>query len=133
MTNDRDDAARRDQIRALCAVTTGIYVMTVREGERRHGMSSSWVTQVSGEPVLLMASVDRRHFTHDVVGRTGHFALNVVGRGAKHLEDYFYSPASRHPDNLESLACEDCASGLPLLSDAIASLACRVVATHDVD
>src|SRR6185295_4092159 len=100
--------------RALAGLTTGIYVMTVRDGERRHGMSSSWVAQVSGDPELLMASVDRRHFTHDVVVRTGRFALNVVGHGAKHLEDFFNSPASRHPDNLESLACEDCASGLPL-------------------
>jgi len=47
---------------------------------------------------------------------------------------FFLAEGTAHhvtPDNLESLACEDCASGLPLLSDAIASLACRVVATYD--
>ena len=125
-----DEIDRRDRIDALCSLTTGIYVMTVREGDRRHGMSSSWVTQVSGDPALLMASVDRRHFTHDVVARTGRFALNVVGRGSKHLEDYFYSPASRRPDNLEPVECEESASGLPLLRDALASLECRVAQAH---
>lgn len=125
-----DETERHDRINALCSLTTGIYVMTVREGDRRHGMSSSWVTQVSGDPPLLMASVDRRHFTHDVVVRSGRFALNIVGRRGKHLEDYFYSPASRRPDNLESVACEESAAGLPLLRDALASLECRVVQAH---
>ncbi len=117
-------------VRALCALTTGIYVMTVRDGERRHGMSSSWVTQVSGEPLLLMAAVDSGHFTHDMVARSGRFALNIVGERARHLEDYFYSAASRRPDNLDGLACEDSPDGLPLLRDALASLECRVRARH---
>jgi flavin reductase (DIM6/NTAB) family NADH-FMN oxidoreductase RutF len=125
-----NERQRRDRINALCSLSTGIYVLTAREGDRRHGMSSSWVTQVSGAPPLLMASVDRRHFTHDVVARTGRFALNVVGRAGKHLEDYFYSAAARRPDNLAPFECEESPSGLPLLRDALASLDCRVEQTH---
>jgi len=111
---------------ALAALTTGIYVLTVRDGERRHGMSSSWVTQVSGDPPLLMASVDRRHSTHDILARTRRFALNVVGERGRALEDYFYSAASRRPDNLDKVAWEDSPDGLPLLRDAMVSLECRV-------
>jgi len=117
-------------LRAFAALTTGIYVLTVRDGERRHGMSSSWVTQVSGDPPLLMAAVDRRHHTHGVLARTERFALNVVGERAKHLEDYFYSPASRRPDNLDAIACEDSPAGLPYLRDAMVSLECRVREQH---
>jgi len=112
--------------RALAALTTGIYVLTVRDGERRHGMSSSWVTQVSGDPPLLMASVDRRHSTHDILARTRRFALNVVGERGRALEDYFYSAASRRPGNLDKVAWEDSPDGLPLLRDAMVSLECRV-------
>jgi len=112
--------------RALAALTTGIYVLTVRDGDRRHGMSSSWVTQVSGDPPLVMASIDRRHFTHDVLARSGRFALNVVGQRGRRLEDYFYSAASRRPDNLDKIAWDDSPTGLPLLRDALATLECRV-------
>jgi flavin reductase (DIM6/NTAB) family NADH-FMN oxidoreductase RutF len=119
-----------DLRRSLATLTTGIYVLTVRDGARRHGMSSSWVTQVSGDPPLLMAAVDRRHHTHEILARSERFALNVVGERGKHLEDYFYSAASRQPDNLDSIACEDSPSGVPYLRDAIASLECRVVARH---
>ena len=57
-------------LRGLTALTNGIYVLTVRDGTRLHGMSSSWVTQVSGTPPLLMASVDCTHHTHDIIVRT---------------------------------------------------------------
>lgn len=117
-------------LHALATLTTGIYVLTVREGERRHGMSSSWVTQVSGDPPLLMAAVDRAHRTHDVLARTGRFALNVVSTRCRHLEDYFYSAASRRPDNLEGVACEESPAGLPYLCEALSSLECRVRDRH---
>ena len=116
--------------RAFATLTTGIYVLTVREGERRHGMSSSWVTQVSGDPPLLMAAVDRRHQTHAVLARTGSFALNVVGARGRHLEDYFYSSAAQRPDNLAAVACDESPAGLPYLRDALSSLECRVRAQH---
>jgi flavin reductase (DIM6/NTAB) family NADH-FMN oxidoreductase RutF len=86
---------------AMAALTTGIYVLTVAENGRFHGMSSSWVTQVSGEPLLFSASVDNAHFSNDVISRTSVFGLNVVGRRGKELEDYFYSPRARREDNLD--------------------------------
>jgi len=122
--------ARSLLIKALSVVTTGIYVLTVRDEDRRHGMSSSWVTQVSGEPPLLMVAVDRQHFTHDIIARTGRFALHVVGERGRHLEEYFVSNKARRPDNLEAVAYEDSTGGLPLLPGALASLECRVEASH---
>lgn len=115
-----------DVARALASLTTGIYVLTVRDGPAVHGMSSSWVTQVSGDPPLVLASVDRRHATHAILERTGRFALNVVGRGSRHLEDYFYSPAAARADNLAAVAWDEGPDGLPLLRDALASLSCSV-------
>jgi len=120
----------RTVLRAYAALTTGIYVLTVREGARRHGMSASWVTQVSGTPPLLSAAVDRRHQTHERLLRTQRFALNVVGRAARAIEDYFFSAAARQPDNLDGIACDDSPAGLPYLREALACLECHVVAQH---
>jgi len=116
--------------RALAALTTGIYVLTVRDQRCRHGMSSSWVTQVSGNPALLVAAVARGHLSHAMIARAGCFALNVLGQRGRHLEDYFYSPASRHADNLATIATDDSPDGVPLLRDAMASLECRVRDRH---
>lgn len=115
---------------ALSAITTGIYVLTVSEGQLRHGMSSSWVTQVSGDPPLIMAAVDRHHFSHGILERQGVFGLNVVGGNSKALEDYFFSAAARKPENLETFAYDLGETGAPLLRLAMAVLECRVVASY---
>ena len=113
-------------IEELKELTTGIYVLTVRRGDVRHGMSSSWVTQVSGEPPLISASVDRAHFSHGLVRETRRFGLNVVGRKSRALEDFFYSSAAKAENNLASFATVDAPSGVPLLRDALVGFDCAV-------
>jgi flavin reductase (DIM6/NTAB) family NADH-FMN oxidoreductase RutF len=116
--------------RALARLTTGIYVLTVSSGQTSHGMSSSWVTQVSGSPPLLALAVDVTHRTHAVLAASGRFVLNVVGRKSKHLEDYFYSPAARADDNLRPIPHHVGPNGGPVLDEALAWLGCRVLAQH---
>jgi flavin reductase (DIM6/NTAB) family NADH-FMN oxidoreductase RutF len=127
---DRSTAMEAQLAEALAALTTGIYVLTVRAGGIQHGMSSSWATQVSGDPVLVMAAVDQQHFTHHMILDNQAFALNIVGAQSKHLEDYFYSGQSRRLDNLAPFALETGPTGTPLLCEALASLDCRLVSTH---
>jgi flavin reductase (DIM6/NTAB) family NADH-FMN oxidoreductase RutF len=115
---------------ALSEITTGIYVLTACDREHTHGMSSSWVTQVSGDPPLIMAAVDKRHFSHGLIERQGVFGLNVVGSKGKALEDYFFSTASRRPDNLEPFAYDLGETGVPLLKMAMAVFECRVVGSY---
>ncbi len=115
----------------LKEITTGIYVLTVRSGAVRHGMSSSWVTQVSGEPPLIVASVDRAHLSNGLIRASRRFGLNVVGRRGRRLEDFFYSPAARAQDNLESFATIESPSGVPLLAEAMIGFDCAVEAEHE--
>lgn len=96
----------KDLAQAMAVLTTGIYVLTVADAGQHHGMSSSWVTQVSGEPVLFSAAVDHDHFSRPIIARTGIFGLNIVGTRGKALEDYFYSPRAKRPDNLAELEYE---------------------------
>ncbi len=114
-------------LRALASITTGTYVLTARDGDERHGMSSSWVTQVSGDPALVAAAVDGTHATHALVERSGRFVLNVLGENGRHLEDWFHSAGAKRADNLASLAVEESPHGLPLLQGAFVNLECRVV------
>jgi flavin reductase (DIM6/NTAB) family NADH-FMN oxidoreductase RutF len=85
------------------------------------------VTQVSGEPPLFMAAVDRAHFSHGVIERTRALGLNVVGARGKALEDYFYSPRARRPDNLDSVDYDPSpVLGVPWLKLAMISIEARV-------
>jgi flavin reductase (DIM6/NTAB) family NADH-FMN oxidoreductase RutF len=117
-----------DLAKAFASLTTGIYVLTVADGSQHHGMSSSWVTQVSGEPPLFTAAVDNGHFSCVALLRTGVFGFNVVGARGKALEDYFYSTRARRPDNLAGMDYElSPRLGVPWLAAAMVSLEARVV------
>ena len=118
----------KDLAQAMAALTTGIYVLTVAEAGQYHGMSSSWVTQVSGEPLLFSAAVDHNHFSRPIIARTGVFGLNIVGTRGKALEDYFYSSRARRPDNLTDVEYElSPILGVPWLKQAMVSIEARVV------
>jgi flavin reductase (DIM6/NTAB) family NADH-FMN oxidoreductase RutF len=120
-----------DLARALAAITNGIYVLTVADGGRVHGMSSSWVTQVSGAPALIMAAVDSNHSTRDMLARSSAFGLNVVGRRGRELEDYFFSAPARRADNLDVIAYElSPRLKVPWLERAAIAIEARVVASH---
>jgi flavin reductase (DIM6/NTAB) family NADH-FMN oxidoreductase RutF len=117
-----------DLAQAMAALTTGIYVLTVADGGQHHGMSSSWVTQVSGEPLLFSAAVDHNHFSRPIIARTGSFGLNIVGGRGKALEDYFYSPRAKRPDNLADLEYELSPKlAVPWLHLAAVSIEARVM------
>lgn len=118
-------------IEELKHITSGIYVLTARRADVRHGMSSSWVAQVSGEPPLIVASVDHAHFSNGLIRAARRFGLNVVGRKNRKLEDFFYSAAARAEDNLGGFAIVDAPSGTPLLAEAMVSFDCAVVSEHD--
>ena len=118
-------------IEELKEITNGIYVLTARRGDVRHGMSSSWVTQVSGEPPLLAASIDRAHISHGLVRATRRFGLSVVGTRSRKLEDFFYSKAAKAENNLGGFATVDAPSGVPLLVDALVGFDCAVEAEHE--
>jgi len=113
--------------RAFASMTTGIYVLTVIDGGHHHGMSSSWVSQVSGDPPLFTAAVDNNHFSCAALTRTGVLGFNIVGARGKSLEDYFYSSRARRPDNLTDIEYELSPNlGVPWLKEAMASIEARV-------
>lgn len=112
---------------ALANLTTGIYVLTVNDDGHHHGMSSSWVTQVSGTPPLFSAAVDNQHFSRAIVVKTGVFGLNIAGSRGKALEDYFYSGKAKRPDNLVDLAYALSPQlGVPWLDLAMIAIEARV-------
>jgi flavin reductase (DIM6/NTAB) family NADH-FMN oxidoreductase RutF len=126
--NKRGDSKMDEEFaQAMAALTTGIYVLTVADANQHHGMSSSWVAQVSGEPLLFTAAVDQNHFSRPIIVRTGVFGLNIVGTRGKALEDYFYSPRAKRPDNLAELEYELSPKlRVPWLHLAVASIEARV-------
>jgi flavin reductase (DIM6/NTAB) family NADH-FMN oxidoreductase RutF len=114
-------------IKNMAHMTYGIYVLTTRHGTIINGMIASWVSQVSFEPPLIMVAVHPNRYSHQLIEKSGCFALHSLARGQKDLLTCFKGP---DPDaKFASLAWRDGVTGCPILADCIGCVECRVVVT----
>jgi flavin reductase (DIM6/NTAB) family NADH-FMN oxidoreductase RutF len=116
----------KDFRRACGQFATGITVVTVRDGDGVRGMTANSFTSVSLDPPLVLVSVDLRNRTHQLIGESGRFAVNVLSQQHRDWSDRF---AGRHGDLQGQFddvphRLTDC--GLPLFEGALASFVCRV-------
>ena len=109
---------------------TGVTIVTVRSGDRIHGMTVSAFTEVSLEPPLVLVCIDRTSNTQPVIAAGGGFAVNILARGQEPLAKRF---ACRESEDrrFSDLHCETGVTGAPLLAGSVASLDCRLETAHE--
>src|SRR3954447_6100094 len=74
---------------ALGRIPSGLYILTVRNGDRATGMLASWVQQAGFEPPMLTVAVNRERYVGDWIESSGRFALNQLAHGSKALIRHF--------------------------------------------
>lgn len=127
------EAYDRLRRRVLWSLTTGIYVVGSRAGDRRNLMTASLVTQVATSPKLLAVSVETGARTHELVAESGVFALTVLPREERALIRHFVKPVSEidvdprtGAGTMQGEAVLAAPSGAPVLKAAAAWLDCAV-------
>src|SRR5579884_332972 len=115
--------------RVLWKMPTGLYVVGSRAGERRNGMTCSWVTQVSFDPKLVGVAVEAGALTHQLIADGAVFALSILARSDAALVRRFVKPAEHDPaaGTIGGQRYHERATGAPILDAAAAWLDCRVV------
>jgi flavin reductase (DIM6/NTAB) family NADH-FMN oxidoreductase RutF len=114
-----------DLIKNMSHMTYGIYVLTTRFKETINGMIVSWVSQVSFDPPLIMAAVHPNRFSHDLLEKSGHFALHILDRDQTDMLARFKGPDPGA--KFSSIAWSEGETGCPILTDCIGCLECRIV------
>ncbi len=111
--------------KTLGRFATGVTVVTVRLGDRVHGMTANAFLSVSLDPPLVLVSVDRRARMHGLLREAGRYGVSVLAEDQRALADHF---AGRVQEGLE-ISFEERA-GVPLLEGALAHVVARVVEAH---
>jgi ferric-chelate reductase [NAD(P)H] len=111
------DRARVD-LAALNVLTYGLYILTVRDGERRNGCIINTVVQVAGEPCQVSASVSKANLTHEFITRTGAFAVSVLEQETPlPFIGIFGFHSGRDYDKFAHAKYRDGLTGCPLLTE----------------
>ena len=115
--------------RAFGAFTTGITVIGARSTDGRLvGMTANSFTSVSLEPPLVLFCPARSLAAFDVYSTAPHFSVSVLPAHSEALSNHF---ARANTTKWETEPHDLGKTGTPLLSGALASFECEVVARHD--
>jgi flavin reductase (DIM6/NTAB) family NADH-FMN oxidoreductase RutF len=105
-------------------------VGSAAEGER-NAMTTSWITQLSMDPVLIGIGVDVTAVTHRLI-RTGRsFTVNLWDAEDTRVFVKFSKPAVDEGDTLNGRRVRAATTGAPVFEEAIAWLDCEV--RHELD
>ncbi len=112
---------------ALRMIPYGIYVMAAEADDGAYGAATvNWVTQTAFEPPLIVVGVKADAGVLEVLKKTGHFALNMLGKGQQGVAFGFFKPAEKDGNSLSGEPYHAGSTGAPILQNAIASVECKL-------
>lgn len=122
---DAYDKVRR---RVLWAMPYGLYIVGARAGERRNGMTVSFVSQVATNPKLVGIGVLNEAVTHGLIAEGRVFALSLIDREDRAIVRKFVKPVEvdEAARTLNGFAFHDGRTGAPILDQAVAFIECEV-------
>ena len=118
--------------RVMGTFATGVTVITVeREPGRVHGMTANSFTSVSLDPLLILVCVDQNARLLGYLQTQRRFGVNILQASQQAFSDFFAKPQQEPAMEAQlGVRFEWTASGIPLLADSLAQLACNVIAEH---
>jgi len=112
---------------AVGRLVGSLSVVTAQHGDVASAMLASWVAQATFNPPGLTVAVAKDRAIESLLYPGNDFVLNLLAEG-KHIGPmkHFLKPFAPGEDRFANIDTEAAANGVPLLTDAIACLECRV-------
>ena len=101
-------------------------------GDEWNGMTASWITQVSMEPVLIGVGIDNKAVTHRLMDEGGSFTVNLWSSEDTRVFVKFSKPATREGETLNGRPVRLAPSGAPIFEESVAWMDCEVRQKHDM-
>jgi len=111
--------------RSLGQMIKGVQVVGAAHDGLARAYTSHWVTQVSFEEPIVMASVSPKHDTYPLIVSSGKFSVSLLAADQIMAGQYFSYPGHKFRYVAEELLELD-EDGLPFVPDSIAYLSCEV-------
>lgn len=120
---------------ALFKLSYGLYILSVRDGEKLNGCVVNTVTQVADSPYRVIAAVNKANYTAELINKKRLFSVSVLTEEADfETIKHFGFQSGRQSDKFALFPHEiDLESGLPyLIKDCCAYLLCKVIEIKDL-
>jgi flavin reductase (DIM6/NTAB) family NADH-FMN oxidoreductase RutF len=118
--------------RVTWKIPNALALVGSRAGDERNGMTTSWITQLSMEPVLIGVGVDNSAVTHRLISDGGSFTVNLWDSENTRVFVKFSKPATFENGALNDRSVREEVTGAPVFDEAIAWMDCEVRQSHDL-
>ncbi len=118
--------------RVTWKIPNALALVGSRAGDERNAMTTSWITQLSMEPVLIGVGVDNTAVTHRLITEGGSFTVNLWDADDTRVFVKFSKPAADDGSALNGRAVHAATTGAPVFDEALAWLDCEVRHTLDL-
>jgi len=118
----------KDTKRSLGQMIKGVQVVGAHHGDVSRAYTSHWVSQVSFDEPIVMASVSPKHDTYTLMVESGRFAVSILAADQIAEGQYFSYPGHKFryvaPEYLEDHV-DDQGRIWPLVPNSVAWLLCE--------
>lgn len=117
--------------RVTWKIPNALALVGSRAGDERNAMTTSWVTQLSMDPVLIGIGVDNEAVTHRLITEGRAFTVNLWDAEDTRVFVKFSKPAQDEGATLNGRAVRAAATGAPVFEEAVAWIDCEL--RHSLD
>ena len=117
--------------RVTWMIPNALALVGSRSGDEWNGMTTSWITQLSMEPVIIGIGVDNKAVTHRLISRGGAFSVNLWSPEDTRVFVKFSKPAVKAGMTLNRRPIREGITGVPIFEEAIAWMECEVRRSMD--
>lgn len=112
---------------AMRAWTTGVAVVTAKYEDQQYGMTVNSFSSVSLEPPVISVVLKQLTHTHDLVVKSGMFAVTILTSEQKDLSVRFAGKLPGVADRFEGVQIGRLSIDVPILKNGMAYFNCRVL------
>jgi flavin reductase (DIM6/NTAB) family NADH-FMN oxidoreductase RutF len=117
-----------EQLRyAMRAWTTGVAIVTAQHDGQRYGMTVNSFSSISLDPPLISVALKQLTHTHELLEKSGEFAITILSSHQKELSDRFAGRSPEIQDRFDGVTTETLLIDAPLIRGGIASFNCKVL------
>ena len=118
--------------RVTWKIPNALALVGSRSGDERNAMTTSWITQLSMEPVLVGVGIDNSAVTRRLIADGGSFSVNLWDATDTKVFVKFSKPATDADGALNGRPVRDGVTGTPIFDDAVAWFECEVRQSLDL-
>ncbi|KYK27949.1 MAG: hypothetical protein AYK23_01930 [Candidatus Proteinoplasmatales archaeon SG8-5] len=123
-----------DVSKALSHFSHPVAIISVRNGDEVNGMTAAWVAQTSIDPPIGYVSISPLRHTWDMMQKTEHFGVSVLGEGQERIAEIFGTKSGRDTNKFNTLGIDPYLGqeDVPLIPESVAAFVCRKMHTAEI-